>query len=595
MYFCFVLVNLFLLAPIDPPQHKPKDIIELKNIQFNDNIFFSSKELKKYLGIKNSKFFNHAGRYSYQRLERLITDASFQIQKAYLAKGFWDAEISSYEITDYAKGKALIFNISEGNRSFINTLQILGLNQLDSLSAFKHIQSLLNQPLSPQIILIGKDSLINYLGDQAYLEATVEGEAIPEENKVTFRIHEGREVILDSILIENKSNVNTKTISSLITLKSGQPIKRNKLASVRKSIFSLGTFEQVGIDLIYSDSTEAPVKAVLKVVCSPNKHKYVEAGLGIDSEDRIRSSFHIENRNFRRVAEKLSIDLKSSLAFNNLSFLENVGILKYQQPIWLINNLSSDYTFEYDERIIPEVLSDNRTSDYTQRQLTLAWLVKQQQSEKTVIWNEMKIYQTSFSKFDSLSTLTGQPFNRIAASINAGYRRDTRDNFLTPKVGTNTSLQLSLLKPEQGYFLKPSASLRSYKTYNWMGISARIRGGYIQPLTSIKSAPIEDRFRLGGASSLRGMAQDFLGATINGGDYFGGFNFDFRFPIWSFIGGTLLSDGGYLGNRDHKYEKALSYGGGIRLTTPLGPIRLDCAYATGQPHAMFHLSLGEAY
>ncbi|MCC3436789.1 MAG: hypothetical protein EAZ39_30005 [Oscillatoriales cyanobacterium] len=113
--------------------------------------------------------------------------------------------------------------------------------------------------------------------------------------------------------------------------------------------------------------------------------------------------------------------------------------------------------------------------------------------------------------------------------------------------------------------------------------------------------PPYEAFALGGANSVRGYKEGDMGA---GRSFLEG-SVEYRFPIISFIGGALFLDAGTdLGTgKDvpgdpagvrRKPGSGYGYGLGVRIQSPLGPIRIDYGINDGGDNQI-HFGIGERF
>ncbi|MFQ6009202.1 MAG: BamA/TamA family outer membrane protein, partial [Candidatus Zixiibacteriota bacterium] len=145
------------------------------------------------------------------------------------------------------------------------------------------------------------------------------------------------------------------------------------------------------------------------------------------------------------------------------------------------------------------------------------------------------------------------------------------------------------------HFYKLELGWSSYQVV-WPGwISAtRFKAGFAREFGKSETVPIEDRFYLGGANSVRGFKENTLGPALGSNVTFV-FNQEFRwrtlqlfqvlpilkdllrsFPLWQSIFADIGN--GFTDISQFKLNSlAYTYGTGLQLVSPAGPIRLDYA------------------
>jgi outer membrane protein insertion porin family len=113
--------------------------------------------------------------------------------------------------------------------------------------------------------------------------------------------------------------------------------------------------------------------------------------------------------------------------------------------------------------------------------------------------------------------------------------------------------------------------------------------------------PPYEAFSLGGVNSVRGYDEGDVGA----GRYFVQATAEYRFPVFSFISGALFVDfASDLGSGDDvpgepaevrdKPGTGFGYGIGVRVQSPLGPIRVDYGF-NDEGDSRLHFGIGERF
>src|SRR6185503_19654737 len=158
-------------------------------------------------------------------------------------------------------------------------------------------------------------------------------------------------------------------------------------------------------------------------------------------------------------------------------------------------------------------------------------------------------------------------------------------------------------------FLKFSGSATKYLPLRRRLILAmRLQAGYVNPfghyearsdtLHELDLIPVEDRFVTGGASSVRGYFENEIGfrsappdSGVRGGEVLLLGSIEARFPLIWIIGGAVFLDAGNVWERPDDItlrrvftvagpeagysDMRWSVGTGIRIATPVGPLRFD--------------------
>ncbi|MBE9156770.1 BamA/TamA family outer membrane protein [Nodosilinea sp. LEGE 06152] len=123
----------------------------------------------------------------------------------------------------------------------------------------------------------------------------------------------------------------------------------------------------------------------------------------------------------------------------------------------------------------------------------------------------------------------------------------------------------------------------------------------VQAGTIVGDVPPYEAFALGGTNSIRGYDEGEVGS----GRSYAQFTAEYRFPLFSFLGGALFLDvGSDLGSGNAvpgapgpsrgKPGSGIGYGAGVRLSTPLGPLRIDYGF-NNQGQGRIHFGFGERF
>ena len=156
-------------------------------------------------------------------------------------------------------------------------------------------------------------------------------------------------------------------------------------------------------------------------------------------------------------------------------------------------------------------------------------------------------------------------------------------------------------------FLKLTTSMAEFLPLSRKLILAlETTGGYAW-VPRHQKLPIQEGFYAGGLNSVRGYLEDSLGPKNNGVPTGGKVllvnNLEFRYDLYrQLVNGVLFFDAGNAWDSHNNVTLSsirTSAGSGLRLVTPVGPIRLDYAWILGrkqeEPNGKFYISVGRVF
>ena len=432
-----------------------------------------------------------------------------------------------------------------------------------------------------------------------YLLDTLNGS---EECPVVFRIRPDSLVRFGNVDVTGIRNYPVYTARRESRIKTGEDYRRQDIIDTQRRLLESGYFTTVNIDQDADTTDRLQPDFILRVRERKPRYLTLQTGAGQsvkkDLEWDITGSFG--KRNFfgsRRY------DLTANAKFDvggGRGLLEHVYRVSFTEP-WLLGTrtplvLSAEY-----EPGVKDPEQNFRIESWSLSASTIRKFGEAIRIDLGLEYESVRIYGVPADEVELLKESEGISVRR---KMYVMFRRDSRDNIFVPRRGSLTNLEVDYYGGFLGgddNFSRLEASWSSYQVV-WPGwVSAtRFKSGWVQPFSPSKEVPLNDRFYLGGANTIRGFEVNTLGPTLPDGtlekaNFIAVFNQEFRWqtiqifqfipllkgllgawPLWQ----SVFFD---MGNGFRKVEEmsfdrlAYSYGTGLQIVSPAGPIRLDYA------------------
>jgi translocation and assembly module TamA len=187
---------------------------------------------------------------------------------------------------------------------------------------------------------------------------------------------------------------------------------------------------------------------------------------------------------------------------------------------------------------------------------------------------------------------------------------DTRSPLFNPVSGRRFSGGLSVSGGILGGldYYTVEAGYRSYVSLgSGFVVAGRIEGGRVTTYGSTEVVPPDDRFFLGGGTTVRGYGHNQMGPKNPDGDPLGGNvmllgSIEARITLIGSLGAVLFVDTGGVWNRADDISMStagLGTGMGLRYDTPFGPFRIDYGFAPtwsdGFKRGKVYIAIGQAF
>ena len=581
--------------------------------------YFDARTIRDRFSIQPATFLRYRhGRYSESMLQKDIA----AIKYLYRSNGFINVEVERRIEQDYegkARDVAVFVGIDEGEQVFVSNLDITGVNLKD----LPYVQSVLNsiagQPYSPQNVATDRDTILNYFFNSGFPDSTFEYTEKPGSKPNTidlvYTIKEGPRRFVREVIVSGLTRTKESLVLSRISLHPADPVSQVKMTESQRRLYDLGIFAKVDMAIQNPDGAERE-KNLLYQLEEASRYSW-SAGFGAQIA-RIGSS---GGTNFDAPVGSTGFSPRVSLGVSRTNFLglgHTFGIKTRISDIQrraTVTYLAPQ--FEGRERLnltLTGVYDDSRdVRTFAARRWEGTAQLGQKLNRAVTVqyrltYRRVSVDQNSLKISPELIPLLSQSVQ--LGIVGATFIQDRRDDPIESRRGVYNTIDVGLASSALGSQSQFGRLLFRNSTYHRAGkdlVLARTTTFGI--LSSLRTAgtpldvPLPERFFAGGANSHRGFPdnqagpRDLITGFPIGGKALLVSGLELRFPlIGDNIGGVLFHDAGNvysnLGRISFRYAqkdiKDFNYmvhaiGIGIRYRTPVGPIRVDIAFAPNSP------------
>jgi len=589
-------------------------------IGIRGNRYFQTDDIRERMFLRTASWlqFPH-GRYSADLLRR----DEDSIVNLYQSNGFRDVKVT-HRLDDHYQGhsgeQAVWIAIDEGAQTFVNSLAVDGIEQLDKAKILSLLSSIANQPFSEFNVAVDRDAILAQYYQDGFPNATFAWSSRPAAaNRVDLRytIREGGREFVRQVLFNpgGLSHTRPSLVYRNLRLNPGDPLSPTAMSETQRRLYDLGVFSRVDMAIQNPDG-ETDQKYVVYDLDEARRYS-LSVGLGAEFA-RIggcmycldapagqtgfapRISLGVTRSNLWGIAHTLSLRTR-------FSTLEQQAVINYDWARFRGNDkLLLTFTARYDDS------KDVRTFSFKREEGSMQL---RQRVNKSVTflyryaYRAVNVNQATLKISPELIPLLSQPVRLGLLSFN--LIQDRRDDPLDPRKGVYNTLNVDFAEHifgSQRDFVRVLARNSTYHPLGKKLVLARsteignIAAFHYSGLGD-EAVPLPERFFGGGGSSLRGFPEDQSGPRdtetgfpIGGNALF--FNqTELRFPlIGEDVGGVLFHDFGntFSGASNFSFRvqqdglKDFDYmvhavGFGIRYRTPIGPFRVDLAYSINPP------------
>jgi len=521
-------------------------------------------------------------------------------KKVFASKGRFAATIA-ISLDDATSPAVLTYRIDPGPQFMLTSLRLLSPNGRPATGpAVPDAAALgltLPSPFSAKAIVDAEATLEAFPRHHGHPYAKVKDRHVTanfadKQVAVVWTVDLGPQAAFGPVTFRGLSTVKASYLAGLAPWRPGEPYDAAVLERYRKDLSALNLFAAIQMQPDAAVQPDGQVPVVVTV--TERKHRTIKGGLDYKTDEGPGANLSWEHRNLFGGGEKLGLSA-------SVSGVSRVGTVTFEKP----DCITPKDLFRAHGRI-----ADEDKKAYTGKSATGTVSIRHKFTDAFSAAAGLGYRASHIDKDKSRpwedDTRYGFAYVPIEATL------DTRNDLLDPQKGFLASLSFA---PYWGTlrgspnFLRPEGTLATYlKLADKPGLVLALRGTVGANIGAESSDISPDlRFYAGGAGSIRGYPYQTVG-PLRGNKPLGGgsmatFSAELRLRLTELIGIVPFLDGGSAFAKSlPPYDQPilLAAGLGLRIYTPIGPVRLDVATPLTRRKdiddiAQFYCSIGQSF
>jgi len=566
-----------------------KTHIKVASINISGNKAVPTNKIKKILGTKPAWLFN-PGVFK----EEVLQEDLDKIRAMYDDIGYLD--VDAVPRLDYIEnGTKLNINVDviEGKQYKVGDISVKGNLVLPEKDVNGRITMKKGKPFSTRMLRDDSSAVRQYYYKYGYMNVIVDVDRQLNQDTgdidIVYNVDAKEIVYVGKIEVKGNTKTRDVVVRREVRLYPGDKFDGDKIRRSKERIYNLGFFENVGFD---TEATGNPNVQDLVVNVKETKTGEFSFGGGYSSVDMLLGFVEITQRNFDLLnfpsftgaGQNLSIKAEIGMVRNNFD-------LAWTEP-WIFGY---PYLFGFDVY---------RTTHYQKGEL--GWAYDESRTgfnmrlgkEFTDYIRADLNYRIEEVQISDVIDNASQDFKDEAgknwiSKLTFDLTVDTRDNIFNPMRGyvANGYVENAggIIMGDKD-FVKGGASAAYYHTF-FQKIVLEVKGrlGLESAYSDTAKVPIYERFYAGGANTIRGYKERRVGPRDTGSNEpIGGEsmligNAELTFPIYErVIKGAVFYDVGNVWGKMGDFVRGGEFrsgaGVGLRVKTPVGPVKVDYGY-----------------
>lgn len=639
-----------------------QEVPDVGSITIEGNRRFSDGELKGLMTLQEASFIRPFA--SRQFSTRQLDTDILAILTHYYRHGYLRARVHSRQTVRRGDEVDIALHLTEGGQVLVASIALLPEWEapplvergVDPASLRRRVTLKEGRPFDPFRLEDDRRAILGFLRDRGFLLAEVRPDVHFEGDRalVFLVVEPGESYRVNSVNVlptipedadstapAPRLQVGRTYLLRVVEVEPGDTYRQSEILKSQEQLLQTGYFNDVRWRTTGVDTARRTVDLEFRV--NQRKLHWIEGGVGISSDNRIRVTGTWGTRAFTRIGMRLALVSRTDLDMDRGvgSYIDehDTELLLRQSNVlgtrWEgqpSTSFTHDREEDYEQNIVGAGVAFRRRLTGLRDQVVLGlenrWV--NNTAEAAAVERDAQLGRASYQ-------------TRLAT---ARLQLDSRNDFFAPSRGSFREAVLEVAGGALGGnngFRKFTGSMSKFVPVDpgRMILAFRIQAGAIDasnapttvsgdPVESeVQLVPVEDRYVLGGANTVRGFAQDELDGSRRlpapgeadpeeGGILSLLANLETRvglFSRFSVVGfmdaGNVWQDDGELSlsqfvphadpDEVDPADLRYTFGGGLRVATPVGPVRLDYARKWNIPAALaegkdsWHVSLGHAF
>jgi outer membrane protein insertion porin family len=584
--------------------------VAVESLTFEGNATLSAKQLAEQIQTRPAGLIP-IGVFKGLFVEEQLEQDGRLLRQYYRTQGFPAAEIGPPKVifSDDRTRARIVVPIVEGARRMVSAVAVTGNRVLDAETVLKAIGFHAGDPWDAVRAEESRHKVEQLYQRRGYRGTTVGLSTADKDGAVSasYTVQEGELTRIGQIMVSGLTATKTYVVERELQFAPGDPLTAVSLSEARRRLDATRLFDRVDVEPL--GDPNAPIRDVQVVVREAKPWRF-ELGAGYATEEGFRGFVTLGYDNLfgtgrsasirQRISQKgdrSELNYREPWVFGSLWQGEAIGFRERKQEIGYISDrLGATLTIERD--LLTSLLRPVEPTDHPKSlRGGLRYRVEEFRREDI---DPNLIEEGSIRERDDLVT-----------SFLGFLSLELRDQPADPKQGsyhfTGLEIGTSALGGNVNFvkFRLEDSWLFSWPPRTVLAVSTRF--GLAAPYGDTADLVIEDRFKAGGSTTVRGYKEDHVGpldarSNPQGGDLRILMNLEWRFPLYRWLGGVVFFDTGMVTPSVTDFAWSAFFpgvGGGLRITTPIGPIRLDVGYGLRQvrndDRFQVYLTVGQAF